>query len=133
MQLYLQKGSQKLMLQPDSGNRYLLPSLRGDSLILGVTYRGRSIAFSKEPAWRFTHGATITFGRFNRAYRNRGYRKQLADGDYLPPLEALQAIDSISVARWRQTKRVRGAKYAIIFPRVYGDGVVHTTYAPLLR
>jgi hypothetical protein len=116
-----------ISLQPVTGSTFLLPPLQGDSLQLSVraarqprivyTLRKRDVA----------HGAAVTFGFIKRKFLTEKERSEAA---WEPMGEVLQPLD---LTAWRQTKGIRGLRYLRIIPRVYGDGAVFTTTAPVFR
>lgn len=130
MSFYVEKDHKEMVLSPSSGNQFLLPPLNGDSVVLGVRYRGRKIVFGKIPVRDFAHGATVAFGYITRAHMKVKPDEETYPSNEAPPYQVLSHLD---LAQWHCAKKVVGVQYCVIYPRVYGDGTVITIHRPYYR
>lgn len=129
--LFVTHRGRPVAVRAVAGHGFLLPPGAGDSLTLGVGVNGHVQWFDPVPARYFAHGATVTFGYVDRAHLKKPAR---ADEDGWDMDEEVRVVrEPLERQHWRQAKGLVGVQYQIIYPRVYGDGVVITTNVPVFR
>lgn len=127
MTLLIMQQHQWVTLHPMADNKFLLPPLQGDSLRVGLKQVGHPLATTNLRSSGFVHGATLTFGFIDRRHLTERVR---SSAEWMPTRQVLQ---NINLTEWRQAKGLRGLRYLVVEPRVYGDGTVHTITTPVFR
>jgi hypothetical protein len=129
--LFVTHRGRPVAVRAVAGHGFLLPPEAGDSLALGVGVAGHVQWFDPVPARYFAHGATVAFGYVDRAHLNKPGR---TDEDGRVTDEEVRVVrEPLERQHWRRAKGLVGVRYQIIYPRVYGDGVVITTNVPVFR
>jgi hypothetical protein len=129
--LFVTHRGRPVSVRAIAGQGFLLPPGVGDSLALGVEVNGHVQWFDPVPTRYFTYGAAVTFGYVNRAHLRKPTR---TDEDGWEMDEEVRLVrEPLERQHWRRAKGLLGVRYQIISPRVYGDGMVHTTNVPVFR